>query len=90
MNPAQRLLTAPIRFYKKYISPGLGSHCRFVPTCSTYALEAIQTHGAFKGFILAAWRILRCNPLGGQGFDPVPPKGEFRLPPYRRGRKGHP
>ncbi len=89
MNPAQRVLLAPIRFYKKYISPGLSDHCRFIPTCSTYAVEAIQTHGAVKGLILAVWRILRCNPLGGQGFDPVPPKGQFRLPHYWQGRKGH-
>mgnify|MGYP002792752599 FL=1 len=78
MNPAQKALLAPIRFYKKYISPGLGDHCRF-----------IQTHGAVKGLILTVWRILRCNPLGGQGFDPVPPKGQFRLPHYWQGRKGH-
>ena len=89
MNPAQRALLAPIRFYKKYISPGLSDHCRFIPTCSTYAVEAIQTHGAVKGLILAVWRILRCNPLGGQGFDPVPPNGQFRLPHYWQGRKGH-
>ena len=89
MNLAQRALLAPIRFYKKYISPGLSDHCRFIPTCSTYAVEAIQTHGAVKGLVLAMWRILRCNPLGGQGFDPVPPKGKFRLPHYWQGRKGH-
>ena len=89
MNPAQKALLAPIRCYKKYISPGLGDHCRFIPTCSTYAVEAIQTHGAVKGLILTVWRILRCNPLGGQGFDPVPPKGQFRLPHYWQGRKGH-
>ena len=52
-------------------------------------MEAIQTHGAVKGLILTVWRILRCNPLGGQGFDPVPPKGQFRLPHYWQGRKGH-
>ena len=74
MNPAQKALLAPIRLYKKYISPGLGDHCRFIPTCSTYAVEAIQTHGAVKGLILTVWRILRCNPLFRGGYDPVPPK----------------
>ena len=80
---------ALIRFYRKQISPTRPPCCRFIPTCSTYAVEAIQTHGAVKGLILTVWRILRCNPLGGQGFDPVPPKGQFRLPHYWQGRKGH-
>ena len=70
-----RLLILPIRFYQKYISPHLGHNCRFVPTCSQYAIEALTTHGALKGSLLAVWRILRCNPLGKFGIDPVPPKG---------------
>ena len=89
MTLLQRALSAPILFYKKFISPMTGNHCRFIPSCSTYALEAIRVHGALKGSLLAAWRILRCNPTGGMGFDPVPPKGQFRLPHYRQGRPGH-
>ena len=66
-----------IRGYKAYISPILPPACRFLPTCSEYGIEAIQTYGIYKGSILTCWRILRCNPFGGSGYDPVqwpPPK----------------
>ena len=63
-----------IRFYQRRISPLFGPKCRFYPTCSQYAIEAIETHGAFKGSVLAVLRILRCNPLFPGGYDPVPPK----------------
>ena len=66
------LLIQPIRFYQKYISPLKPPTCRFTPTCSQYAIEAIRKHGPFKGVALAVWRILRCNPWGGSGYDPVP------------------
>ena len=66
------LLILPIRFYQKYISPLKPPTCRFTPTCSQYAIEAIRKHGPFKGVALAVWRILRCNPWGGSGYDPVP------------------
>ena len=66
------LLIMPIRFYQKYISPLTPPTCRFTPSCSQYAIEAIRKHGPFKGFALAVWRILRCNPWGGSGHDPVP------------------
>ena len=66
------LLILPIRFYQKYISPLTPPTCRFTPSCSQYAIEAIRKHGPFKGFALAVWRILRCNPWGGSGHDPVP------------------
>ena len=66
------LLIQPIRFYQKYISPLKPPTCRFTPTCSQYAIEAIRKHGPFKGLALAVWRILRCNPWGGSGYDPVP------------------
>ena len=70
------LLLSIIRFYRKHISPHLPAMCRYYPTCSCYAVEAIETHGAFKGFLLALWRVLRCNPLSKGGYDPVPPKRE--------------
>ena len=68
----RRLLILPIRFYQKFISPLKPPTCRFTPTCSQYAIEAIRKHGPFKGLALAVWRILRCNPWGGSGYDPVP------------------
>ena len=67
----KRLLIALIRFYKAAISPWLGANCRFTPTCSTYAIDAIEKYGAFKGTGMAAWRILRCNPFCKGGYDPV-------------------
>lgn len=66
------LLVAPIRFYQRCISPLTPPCCRFTPTCSQYAIEALRKHGPFKGLALALWRILRCNPWGGSGYDPVP------------------
>ncbi len=66
------LLLMPIYFYKKVISPLTPPSCRFSPSCSTYAVEAIKKHGAFKGFYLALRRIFRCHPWGGSGHDPVP------------------
>ncbi|MDD3401687.1 MAG: membrane protein insertion efficiency factor YidD [Eubacteriales bacterium] len=68
----KRVLIRCIRFYQTQISPALPNRCRFTPTCSQYAVEAIQKHGAFKGMGLAAWRILRCNPFCKGGYDPVP------------------
>ena len=73
-----RALIFLIRCYQKYLSPLLGANCRFVPTCSAYAIEAIRVHGAAKGLALAVWRILRCNPFGKPGYDPVPPKGKWK------------
>ena len=66
------LLLWPIRFYQVAISPLLGPSCRFTPTCSEYARQALVKHGPFKGLALAVWRILRCNPWSGSGYDPVP------------------
>lgn len=61
-----------IRWYQRVISPMLGANCKYLPTCSQYAVEAIARHGALKGGLLAAWRILRCNPFSRGGYDPVP------------------
>lgn len=66
------LLTLPILFYKGAISPLTPTSCRFTPSCSTYALEAIRRHGPIYGLYLALRRILRCHPWGGSGYDPVP------------------
>ena len=69
----KRILLALIRFYQKYISPmKRGGSCKYIPTCSEYARQAIEKHGAFKGSVLAVWRILRCNPFSAGGIDPVP------------------
>lgn len=90
MNPVSRVcraaLIAPIRLYKKYLSPALGHNCRFTPTCSEYAMEAIAVHGCIKGLLLAVWRIARCNPFGKWGYDPVPEKGRW-VNPARRVRR---
>ncbi|MDR1055874.1 MAG: membrane protein insertion efficiency factor YidD [Prevotellaceae bacterium] len=61
-----------IKFYQKFISPLLSPSCRYTPTCSQYALEALRKHGLFKGSWLTIKRILSCNPWGGSGYDPVP------------------
>lgn len=68
----KQALLALIRFYQRAISPLSGPHCRFTPTCSQYAYEAIAKYGPFKGTRLALWRILRCQPFGKGGYDPVP------------------
>ena len=68
---ARRIATVPLRLYKRYISPWLPPACRFEPTCSVYAIEAIETHGLY-GVWLALKRILRCQPLCKGGYDPVP------------------
>jgi putative membrane protein insertion efficiency factor len=62
---------AMLRFYKRAISPNLPPSCRYQPTCSEYAYEAVDKYGILKGGRLAIWRILRCNPFGGSGYDPV-------------------
>lgn len=68
----RRIFILPIRFYQLCISPMLPNACRFTPTCSQYAAEAIMKHGIFRGSWLALRRILRCHPWGGSGYDPVP------------------
>ncbi len=78
-----RAMIGAIRWYQRFISPLLGHNCRFVPTCSQYAIQALQLHGALKGTLLSVWRILRCNPFGKFGFDPVPPRGRWTSPDRR-------
>ena len=65
---------ALLKMYKSWISPWLPASCRYVPTCSEYAAEAVARYGLFHGAALAAWRLLRCNPLARGGYDPVPRK----------------
>lgn len=72
MKPGAFLVSLPIRFYRMVISPMIGSNCRYTPTCSTYAMEALNKHGAIKGTWLAARRVARCHPWGGSGIDNVP------------------
>ena len=68
----KNILIAMIRFYQKCLSPLKHTRCTYRQTCSQYGLEAIQKYGAFKGSLLACWRILRCNPFSKGGYDPVP------------------
>jgi putative membrane protein insertion efficiency factor len=70
-----RILHWIIRLYQIAISPLLGPRCRYIPTCSQYALEALQMHGARRGLWLTTCRVCRCHPWGGSGYDPVPAKG---------------
>lgn len=67
-----KIFIAAIRFYQLAISPWIAPRCRYVPTCSQYAIEAVRKHGACKGTCLTAKRLCRCHPWGGSGFDPVP------------------
>ncbi len=72
MTPLAHIVALPIRAYRLLLSPWVGHGCRFQPTCSAYALEALERHGAFKGTLLTVRRIGRCHPAGGAGYDPVP------------------
>ncbi|WP_424927912.1 membrane protein insertion efficiency factor YidD [Amaricoccus tamworthensis] len=72
MTPFAWVLSLPVRFYRLVFSPHVGHGCRFQPTCSAYALEALELHGGFRGGWLTLRRILRCHPWGGSGVDNVP------------------
>ena len=76
MTPLAHLLALPVRAYRLIFSPWVGHSCRYQPTCSAYALDALQKHGGVKGGWLALRRILRCNPWGGTGYDPVPDRSD--------------
>jgi uncharacterized protein len=67
----RKFAIAPIRIYRRFVSPMLPPSCRYWPSCSEYALQAIQKHGVLKGGLLGAWRIIRCNPWSKGGIDPV-------------------
>ena len=68
---ARALASLPILAYQRLISPAIPRRCKYEPTCSRYALEAIRTYGVWRGLVLASWRLLRCNPLSDGGYDPV-------------------
>jgi putative membrane protein insertion efficiency factor len=77
----KRVILAPIAAYSRWISPALPRRCKYEPTCSLYARQAIRRHGALRGLVLAAWRLLRCNPFSHGGFDPVPERFTLRVHP---------
>ena len=77
----KRIVLAPIAAYQHWISPSRPRRCRYEPTCSAYATEAIERFGIARGTLLAAWRLLRCNPFSHGGFDPVPTEFTLRVGP---------
>lgn len=76
--PARLLLVGLVRAYRVAVSPMVGCRCRYYPSCSAYAEEALRRHGALKGSLLAVWRVLRCNPFSWGGVDKVPEAGAWR------------
>jgi putative membrane protein insertion efficiency factor len=84
VKPLRALALAPIRAYQRVISPMLLSRCKYHPTCSEYAVQAIRTQGVLRGLVLAGWRILRCNPWSHGGVDPVEEQRLFRPRPIAR------
>lgn len=85
-GPVATVALLPIRFYRRFLSPALGQRCRYYPTCSAYAEEAVRELGAFRGMILAAWRVLRCNPFSPGGLDPLSERTLFANSPTRTER----
>lgn len=83
-NGLQRALVGVLHGYQRFISPLLGSNCRFYPSCSAYAVEALETHGALVGSYLSAKRLCRCQPFCAGGVDPVPPAHKPRATPCIR------
>lgn len=72
------MIVLPIKAYQRLISPALPRSCKYHPSCSQYAVDAVTTFGVFRGLVLAVWRVLRCNPLSDGGFDPVERQRLFR------------
>lgn len=77
----KRVLLAAIAAYRRLLSPILGPRCRYEPSCSAYAAQSVERFGATRGFLLACWRLLRCNPFSHGGFDPVPDRFTLRVGP---------
>ena len=80
MTLAQRLLTLPIAGYRRFVSPAIPNRCRYHPSCSAYALQAIEEFGILRGLVLATWRLVRCNPWSRGGYDPVEAQRIFSGP----------
>ena len=78
MRAAARIVQAPIVLYQRVISPALPRRCKFEPTCSAYAIQALGDFGILRGLVLATWRLLRCNPFSHGGYDPVEDQRVFR------------
>jgi putative membrane protein insertion efficiency factor len=79
VRAVRALVAAPIVVYQKAISPALPRRCKYEPTCSRYALDAIRAHGVLRGTVLAVWRVLRCNPWSHGGYDPVQAQRVFKI-----------
>jgi len=75
---ARAIVLLPLRLYQRLISPALGSRCKYYPSCSEYAAQAVERFGILRGLVLAAWRLLRCNPWSHGGFDPVDDQRLFK------------
>jgi putative membrane protein insertion efficiency factor len=82
----RRIVLAPITLYQRVISPAIPARCRYAPTCSSYAAQAVREFGILRGLVLAGWRLLRCNPLSKGGYDPVSAQRIFRGPREARVR----
>jgi putative membrane protein insertion efficiency factor len=80
MRAFRRAVTAPIRLYQRLVSPGLSPRCKYEPSCSRYAVQAIERYGILRGSVLAAWRLLRCNPWSHGGYDPIEHQRLFAPP----------
>jgi uncharacterized protein len=78
MSAPRSLVVLILRFYQRWISPAFGQRCRYYPSCSEYAVQAIQRFGILRGLVLAGWRLLRCNPWSRGGFDPIDDQRLFR------------
>ncbi len=84
MNAVRAVVLAPIRVYQRVISPALPRRCKYEPTCSAYAVQALGEFGILRGLMLATWRVLRCNPFSHGGYDPVDAQRLFSAPPLAR------
>lgn len=88
MTPLARIFALPVKAYRLTFSPWIGFNCRYHPTCSAYALEALEKHGAWRGAWLAARRVARCHPFGGSGIDNVPEPRQRRGRPHDHDHRG--
>jgi hypothetical protein len=88
VSALRRIVVAPIVVYQRWISPGLPRRCKYEPTCSRYATQAISEFGILRGLTLAGWRLLRCNPWSHGGYDPVSAQRLFHAPAAPQGPAG--